>query len=90
MKEQFKTKPLDLTQTNFTANGKKYHITQNLCIERWRHFEDLQALVGFGRSFDDIFKAFREIWDALDDKGGPKVASASIIQRWKKGSIRPC
>jgi hypothetical protein len=79
MTEQNKLKPLDLSKTTFEANGKTYHITQNLCIERWRHFEDLQALVGVGRSFDDIFKAFRDIWDALDDKGGAKVATASII-----------
>lgn len=79
MSEQTEVKKLDLTQTSFTANGKKYHIRRSLCIERWRYFEDLQALVGFGRSFDDIFIAFKEIWNALDDKGGAKTATAAII-----------
>jgi len=79
MKNQNEVKHLDQTKSYFEANGVKYHITNNLCIERWRHFEDLQALVGFGRSFEDLFTAFKDIWSALDEKGGAKVASASII-----------
>ena len=79
MKEQNEVKHLDQTKSYFEANGKKYHITKNLCIERWRHFEDLQAMVGFGRTFEDLFTAFKDIWSALDEKGGAKVASASII-----------
>ena len=79
MKNQNEVKHLDQTKSYFEANGVKYHITKNLCIERWRHFEDLQALVGFGRSFEDLFTAFKDIWSALDEKGGAKVASASII-----------
>ena len=79
MKKQNEVKHLDQTKSYFVANGKKYHITKKLCIERWRHFEDLQALVGFGRSFDDLFNAFKEIWNFLDDKGGAKTASAAII-----------
>ena len=72
-------KRLDLTKKYFEANGRKYHVTKNMCIERWRHFEDLQALIGFGRSFEDIFKSFKQIWEALDEKGGAKVGTASII-----------
>ena len=63
----------------FEAGGKKYHISKNISIERWRHFEDLQALIGFGRSFEDLFQSFKQIWAALDNKGGPQVATASII-----------
>ena len=78
MKEQNEVKHLDQTKSYFEANGKKYHITKNICIERWRHFEDLQAMVGFGRTFEDLFTAFKDIWKALDEKGGAKVATASI------------
>ena len=79
MKKQTELKHLDQAKSTFEANGKKYRISKSLCIERWRHFEDLQAMVGFGRSFDDLFKSFKDIWSALDEKGGAKVASASII-----------
>jgi len=72
-------KRLNLKKNYFEANGKKYHVTQNICIERWRHFEDLQALIGFGRSFEDLFTSFKQIWEALDEKGGARVATASII-----------
>ena len=79
MKEPNEVKHLDMSKSYFEANGKKYHITKDLCIERWRHFEDLQAMVGFGRTFEDLFTAFKDIWSALDEKGGAKVATASIV-----------
>ena len=79
MKKQNEVKRLDMSKSYFEANGKKYHVTKNLCIERWRHFEDLQAMVGFGRTFEDLFTAFKDIWAFLDEKGGAKVASASIV-----------
>ena len=79
MKNQNELKHLDQTKTYFEANGKKYHISKSMCIERYRHFEDLQALVGFGRNFEEIFTAFKDIWSALDEQGGAKVATASII-----------
>ena len=79
MKNQNELKHLDQTKSYFEANGKKYHISKSMCIERYRHFEDLQALVGFGRNFEEIFTAFKDIWSALDEQGGAKVATASII-----------
>ena len=79
MKEQNKVKHLDQTKPTFEANGREYHISKDLCVARWRHFEDFQAMVGFGRTFDDLFTAFKDIWAALDEKGGAKVATASIV-----------
>lgn len=69
-------KKLDLDQSFFMANGKKYTVSKSLSVERWRHFEDLQALVGFGRSFDDIFQNVKKAYEALQK---PKIADASVI-----------
>lgn len=72
-------KDLPRGEKYFTANDKKYHVSKNICIERWRYYEDFQALIGFGRSFDELFQSFKKIWEALDEKGGAKVATASIV-----------
>lgn len=69
-------KKLPLDATHFEANGRKYHISKSLSVERWRYFEDYQALVGFGRSFDDIFTNVKKAYEALQH---PKIADASVI-----------
>lgn len=79
MSEPNKLKELPLDVKRFEANSKKYYISKSLSVERWRYYEDFQALVGFGRSYDDVFNSYVKIWEALDDKGGPKVATASLI-----------
>jgi len=68
-------KKIDLSKPYFEANGKKYRVSKSLCVERWRHFEDLQALVGFGRSHDEIFKMVKKAYEALQH---PKIADASV------------
>lgn len=62
--------------THFEANGKKYYVTKSLSVERWRYFEDYQALVGFGRSFQDIFDNVKKAYEALQH---PKIADASVV-----------
>ena len=74
--EDLKIKKIDLKKPYIEANGKKYTISKSLSVERWRHFEDLQALVGFGRSHDEIFKMVKKAYEALQH---PKVADASVI-----------
>jgi hypothetical protein len=73
---ELKVKRLPLDAKYFEANGKKYHVTDRLSVERWRYFEDFQALVGFGRSFDDIFQNVKKAYEKLQD---PKIADASVI-----------
>lgn len=69
-------KKLDLDKPFFEANGKKYTVSKSLSVERWRHFEDLQALVGFGRSFDDVFQNVKKAYEKLQE---PKIADASVL-----------
>jgi len=69
-------KKLDLSKPFFEANGKKYTVSKSLSVERWKYFEDFQALVGFGRSFDDVFQNVKKAYEALQH---PKIADASVI-----------
>jgi len=72
-----KLKVLDINQKSFSANGNEYFIsTGGLSVNRWRKFEDLQALVGFGRSFEDVFKQVKRAYEALQH---PKIADASVF-----------
>ena len=73
MSEQVKRLPLDAK--TFTANGTEYHVSKMLSVERWRQYEDLQPLIGFGRSFQDIFDNVKKAYEALQH---PKIADASV------------
>lgn len=76
MSEQAKeVKRLPLDVKYFEANGRKYHVSKMLSVERWRQYEDLQPLVGFGRSFQDIFDSVKKAYEALQH---PKIADASV------------
>ena len=68
-------KKLDLTNSHFQANGNKYTITQELSISRWREFEHLQALVGLGRSYQEIFDNLAKAYESLNKS---KIADASV------------
>jgi len=76
MTKQNELKKLPVDATRFEANGRKYHIAESLSVERWRYYEDFQALVGFGRSFDDVFQNVKKAYEALQH---PKIADASVI-----------
>jgi len=67
---------LPLGTKAFEANGKKYHVSNTLSVERWRYFEDFQAMVGLGRSFQDVFDNVKKAYEALQH---PKIADASVI-----------
>ena len=71
---EIKRLPLDVKE--FEANGRKYHVSKMLSVERWRQYEDLQPLIGFGRSFQDIFDSVKKAYEALQ---APKIADASVI-----------
>jgi len=76
MTKQNEVKRLPLDKPHFEANGKKYHISKMLSVERWRQFEDLQMMVGFGKGFQDFFDQIKKAYEALQH---PKIADASVI-----------
>lgn len=73
MKEEAKEKQkgkepkrLPLKATYFKANGVDYTVVDTLSIERWKHLEDFQDLLGWGRSFDSLFTQLKTAYELLD------------------------
>jgi len=72
-----KLKHLDLNQKSFKGkSNKEYLFTKDLSIRRFIEFEKLQAHVGFGLDFNDIFNKLKTVHAELD-KG--KLAQPVII-----------
>jgi len=68
-------KQIPIDSPTFKANGKVYSITEEISVERWRHFEDLNAMVGLGRSFNEVFE---NIKGAYEDLNKGKQADAAV------------
>lgn len=54
-------KQIDLNEPSFMANGKRYFIEQELSIERFCEFQDLEWEFQHGISPDGLMKKFRDI-----------------------------
>jgi len=68
-------KRLDLSKSTFEANGVKYRFSSNMCIDRFIEFERLQAHVGFGKDFQNMYTVLKDTYELLN-KG--KLADASV------------
>jgi len=64
-----------ITLDRFTANGNDYVIRQSLAIERFEIFENLQADVGFGVAFKEVFA---NILDAYNCCNEARIADAAV------------
>jgi len=81
-----KVKRLPLTQKTFTAAGNRYTIVDTMSIERWKHLEDFQDLLGWGRSFDDLFKNLRKAYTLMDEgkNNEPRIIIHNILTGMKQ------
>jgi len=70
------TKRLDLSKKTFEANGKTYHFSSTMSIERFTEFERLQAHVGFGKDFKNIYEKLKVAYEHLNKN---KLADAAVI-----------
>ena len=79
-------KRLPLKATYFEANGNKYSIVDTLCIERWKYLEDFQDLIGWGRSFDDIFKLLKKAYELMDQgkQNEPRIIIHNLLTSAKE------
>ncbi len=68
-------KRLDLSKSTFVANGNTYRFSKTMCIDRFIEFERLQAHVGFGKDFKNIYDVLKETYELLN-KG--KMADAAV------------
>lgn len=71
-------KRLDFEKRPFTfeANGNKYHSTQTMSIDRYIEFDRLQAHVGFGNDFKNLYDKMKESYEHMNKM---KMADAAVI-----------
>lgn len=65
-----------LSQSEFTANGKKFVISDKLSIRRWKEYEKLGPRLTYGVDFESMNKQHTKAWEALNKQ---KFADASVI-----------
>lgn len=61
---------------SFNANGRRYIVRTSLTVERFEKFEELQAEVGFGVDFANLFGQMRKAYDYLNEG---QQADASVV-----------
>lgn len=71
-------KILDPNCKEFEANGKTYYKEDTLTIVRWKMWLKLQHKLGWGMSFEEIIKQFRNIYDVCN-KPSPEPGMACIL-----------
>ena len=69
-------KRLNLEEKTFEANGKTYQVTQHISIDRFIEFERLQAHVGFGIDFKNIYEKLGKAYEHMNKN---KLADAAVI-----------
>lgn len=74
-------KRLPLKEKSFKANGHEYTIVDTMSIERWKYLEDFQDLLGWGRSFDDMFKQLRRVYELMDEgkQNEPRIIIHNLL-----------
>lgn len=69
-------KTLDLSTKQFTANGKKYIISDKISIRRYAEYQKLLPKLTYGLGFDEIFKALKNAYAHLNKQN---FADSAII-----------
>ena len=79
MKKEVKRLPLD--KKTFMANSNEYTIVDTMSIERWKKLEDFQDLLGWGRSFDDMFKQLKKVYELMDEgkQNEPRIIIHNLL-----------
>jgi hypothetical protein len=67
---------LDFTQKSFKANGKTYHISEKISIDRWAEYEKLMPRLTYGIDFESMNKSHAKAFAALNEK---RFADAAVI-----------
>ena len=58
---------IEITDTEFTANGKLYFIEPELSAERFRKMQELEIELGYGASYQQLFKGLQKSYDLLNE-----------------------
>lgn len=57
---------IDLSTKSFTANGTRYYIEDTRSIDRWVFEQQLTIEAGFGVEFDEMLKAWKDVYGMLN------------------------
>lgn len=71
-------KVVDFTVREFIANGKKYYISDKICIARWKEYEKLSPRLTYGIGFDEMQKSLTKAFSLLN-KPNPEPLNAGIV-----------
>ena len=65
--EKKQVKRLDLSKSEFEANGNKYYIEQDITTERYRWFEKYSIELAYGADFETHHKSIGSIINLFND-----------------------
>lgn len=71
-------KAVDFSVKEFIANGKKYFISDKICIARWKEYEKLSPRLTHGVGFDEMQKTLTKSFSLLN-KSNPEPLAAGIL-----------
>lgn len=82
-KKGVELKELDLSKSEFTANGNRYLIEDKLSSERFFLMKECEIEIGFGMSYDLFFAKLQELRGHLNQ--GNFVDSAVLVHQMETG-----
>lgn len=71
------TKRIRLTDNSFTAGGVKYIVHSSICIELYRHLDELQTRQAFGADYAGLFRGYSK-WVELKNQQKPFDADVHL------------
>jgi len=69
-------KELDFKSKEFTANGRKYIISDKISIERYMEYQKLVPLLTFGTNFEEMFQQLKKAYAHLNKQN---FADSAVI-----------
>jgi len=80
-------KRIPLEANSFEAGGMKYLIHQSLTLARYKKFQELQVIAGFGADYSTLYKDVEKAYKCLNSG---KVADAAVaMYKILEGTARP-
>lgn len=69
-------KKLEAKDKTFTANGKKYTLSDMISVARWKEYEKLEPELSYGVTFSAMYKNLSILWSYLNER---KFADAAVV-----------
>lgn len=69
---------IDPDTKDFTANGNRYLVENEISFDRWNKYQKLQIELGYSISFPDLFNKLQEVYNLCNSL---KFADAVVLVR---------